>query len=86
MRHVVAALFLALACVAQESLSKDYYDIGAARLVASKNLLSQYAVQDKEFVVEYSLYNIGDKVRSYILTFHPEHCHILGGDQGGARR
>lgn len=34
-----------------------------ARIIASKFLLSQYAVQDKEVVVDYRLYNVGDKVR-----------------------
>lgn len=33
-----------------------------ARLVASKFLLSQYAVEEKEFVIDYHIYNIGDKV------------------------
>jgi hypothetical protein len=43
-------------------LTGDFREIGSARLVVHKHLLSQYAVQDKEVVVEYTLYNIGDKV------------------------
>jgi len=35
--------------------------LGEARLVASKFLLSNYAVEGKEFVIDYRIYNVGDK-------------------------
>lgn len=38
------------------------HELGAARVLASKFFLSQYAVEDKDYVVDYRLYNIGDKV------------------------
>uniref|UniRef100_A0A914WM16 Translocon-associated protein subunit beta n=1 Tax=Plectus sambesii TaxID=2011161 RepID=A0A914WM16_9BILA len=36
-------------------------ELGAARVLASKFFLSQYAVEDKDYVVDYHLHNIGDK-------------------------
>jgi len=35
--------------------------LGEARIVASKFLLSNYAVEGKVFVIDYRLYNVGDK-------------------------
>jgi translocon-associated protein subunit beta len=39
----------------------DYYELGMARLLVSKMALSQYAVESKDFVIQYVIYNIGDK-------------------------
>lgn len=58
----IVLLSLALVAVGAQDASSDQLELGMARIVASKQLLSQYAVQDKEFVVQYNLYNIGDKV------------------------
>jgi len=35
---------------------------GSARLLISKFMLSSYAVEGKDFLVEYNIYNIGDKM------------------------
>lgn len=36
-------------------------DEGEARLLASKNILNQYLVEDKDLTVEYRIYNIGGR-------------------------
>ncbi|CDW57601.1 electron transfer flavoprotein, beta subunit [Trichuris trichiura] len=39
----------------------DAQELRNAKILAAKNLLSSYAVEGKELVISYSLYNIGDK-------------------------
>ncbi|KFD68899.1 hypothetical protein M514_18929 [Trichuris suis] len=39
----------------------DAQELKNAKILAAKNLLSSYAVEGKELVISYSLYNIGDK-------------------------
>ncbi len=36
----------------------------SARVLASKFSLSQYAVENMDYVIDYRLYNVGDKVPS----------------------
>ena len=46
---------LALSCVVVLG------DNGNARLLASKTLLNQYAVENKDLTVEYEIYNVGGR-------------------------
>jgi len=55
-----------------------------AKILASKFLLSRYAVEDKEFVVDYRLYNVGDKMATKVTlddstNFHAQYFEILKG-------
>lgn len=50
-------LFSALCCAV--SLGQDGGN--DARLLVSKFILSGYAVENKEFAVDYNIYNVGDK-------------------------
>jgi len=55
-----------------------------AKILASKFLLSRYAVEEKEFVVDYRLYNVGDKTATKVtlddsLNFHAQYFEILKG-------
>lgn len=43
----------------------------AAHIVASKFTLSQYAVEGMDYVVDYRLYNVGDKVLFSHSSFIP---------------
>ncbi|CAD5222329.1 unnamed protein product [Bursaphelenchus xylophilus] len=62
LRTVVLACVLALV-VAQEDvlLEKPKAPLNSAKILASKTPLSQYAIENMEFVLEYFLVNIGDK-------------------------
>lgn len=45
----------------------------SAHIVASKFTLSQYAVEGMDYVIDYRLYNVGDRVRNircYIYSIH----------------
>jgi len=60
--------FLLLACLAMADDTKDGADgvveqkpLDSARIVASKFSLSQYAVENMDYVIEYRLYNVGDR-------------------------
>jgi len=53
-------------------------------MLASKFLLSRYAVEEKEFVVDYRLYNVGDKTATKVtlddsLNFHAQYFEIIKG-------
>lgn len=55
-----------------------------AKILASKFLLSRYAVEDKEFVVDYRLYNVGDKIATKVTlddtaNFHPQYFETIKG-------
>jgi len=55
-----------------------------AKILASKFLLSRYGVENKEFVVDYHLYNIGDKAAIKVklddaANFNPQYFEIVKG-------
>jgi len=55
-----------------------------AKILASKFLLSRYAVEEKEFVVDYHLYNVGDKLAMKVklddtVNFHAQYFEVLKG-------
>jgi len=55
-----------------------------AKILASKFLLSRYAVEEKEFVVDYKLYNVGDKIATKVTlddtpNFHPTYFEVVKG-------
>jgi len=52
-------LFLTLLVVALAYSQVRGEDDSSARLLASKNILNQYLVEDKDLTVEYKIYNIG---------------------------
>lgn len=52
---IVALLAIAFA---QSSQAEDE---GEARLLASKNILNQYLVEEKDLTVEYKIFNIGGR-------------------------
>lgn len=54
-------LLLPLVAFAVAVYCDEVQELGMARIVASKFMLSQYAVENKDFIVEYKLYNVGDK-------------------------
>ncbi len=49
-------------CHADESTTASDDSDDGARILVSKFFLSQYAVEEKDYVVDYRLYNTGDKV------------------------
>ncbi|KAH7732266.1 signal sequence receptor beta-like protein [Aphelenchoides avenae] len=62
MRTALLCLALVLATVfAQDEVVKEPAALNAARVLASKFSLSQYAVENLDYVIEYNLYNVGDK-------------------------
>jgi len=44
-------------------------DEGEARLLASKNILNQYLVEDKDLTVEYKIFNIGGRYTTVNYMF-----------------
>ncbi len=55
-----------------------------ARVLGSKFLLSQYAVEGKDFVIDYRLYNVGDKPATKVSlddrhNFPTTHFEIVKG-------
>jgi len=50
---LISAVLLAAVCVTLSAENEN------ARLLASKNLLNQYLVEDKDLTVQYDIYNIG---------------------------
>lgn len=65
-------IFLALFsfCFADENDA-----IGSAHIIASKTSLSQYAVEGMDYVMDYRLYNVGDKV--FIIGLYVFNSSIL---------
>ena len=70
MKSLLCLLLLAasVACgvFGQESTG-TVLELGSGRILASKFFLSQYAVEDRDYVVEYNLYNVGDRVSNHFL-------------------
>lgn len=54
-----------------------------ARLLASKFMLSNYAVTEKEFIIEYNIYNVGErpalKVQLIDDSFPKEYFETIRG-------
>lgn len=72
-------LFLQLFFV--PSLELDDTDTSeTAMIVASKFTLSQYAVEGMDYVIDYRLYNVGEKVNILHDSFFllPELIHLFG--------
>lgn len=44
-------------------------DEGEARLLASKNILNQYLVEDKDLTVEYKIFNVGGRYQSLVILY-----------------
>ena len=61
---ITCALFLGIICLVSGA------DTENARLLASKSLLNQYLVQDKDLTVEYDIYNIGGRYDSKHLNLN----------------
>jgi len=64
--------------------SADTGGTADAKILASKFLLSRYAVEEKEFVVDYHLYNVGDKTATKVTlddsnNFHPTYFEVVKG-------
>lgn len=58
-------------------------EVTDAKILASKFLLSNYAVEGKEFVVDYRLYNVGEKTALKVTlvdnNFPPERFEVVKG-------
>lgn len=64
--------------------SSDTGGTADAKILASKFLLSRYAVEEKEFVVDYHLYNVGDKTATKVTlddssNFHSQYFELVKG-------
>lgn len=58
-------ILLAVLCLANTEDTERNTPRNSAIIVASKFSLSQYAVEGMDYVMDYRLYNIGDKVASF---------------------
>jgi translocon-associated protein subunit beta len=64
---ILAGLFVTLALLQcsvfadEKEVLSEAVPLNSARILASKFSLSQYAVEDLDYVIEYNLYNVGDK-------------------------
>jgi len=80
----LAAVFVTNAADPAATGASDAGGATDAKILASKFLLSRYAVEDKEFVVDYRLYNVGDKMATKVtlddsINFHATYFEIIKG-------
>ena len=64
MKCIVFVFALFGLAFAEEGEGNTGYD--SAHIIASKFSLSQYAVEGMDYVIDYRLYNVGDKVSGQI--------------------
>lgn len=79
-------LFLVAFTVANaaEPVAPDAGSATDAKILASKFLLSRYGVEDKELVVDYRLYNVGDKIATKVtlddtINFQATYFEVIKG-------
>jgi len=81
---IVAFAFAVINAADPSGTGSDAGGTSDAKILASKFLLSRYAVENKDFVVDYHLYNVGDKTASKVTlddtaNFHPTYFEVLKG-------
>jgi len=81
---IVAFAFVVINAADPSGTGSDAGGTSDAKILASKFLLSRYAVENKDFVVDYHLYNVGDKTASKVTlddtpNFHPTYFEVLKG-------
>lgn len=78
MQRVLVSLAVLAVCAVQADDGQ-----GPAWLLASKQLHNQFVVEDKELVVEYSIYNVGESVAVNVLlndeSFQEQDFELLHG-------
>uniref|UniRef100_A0AC34RIK8 Translocon-associated protein subunit beta n=1 Tax=Panagrolaimus sp. JU765 TaxID=591449 RepID=A0AC34RIK8_9BILA len=64
MKHLLFCFLFFAAVLADESAKPA---LNSARILVSKHTLSQYAVENMDYVVQYDLYNVGDQAAREVV-------------------
>jgi len=67
---IICTLFVGLVCMVLGA------DTENARLLASKTLLNQFIVEDKDLTVQYDIYNIGGRSAKLLKLYLNLHFYI----------